>query len=74
MTWLIVIRAVMGIGLGAEYVAGYSMVTEFIPPEKRGRCIAIVNVVASSGGFAVNQAGLLVIPWFGWRAMFVIGG
>jgi putative MFS transporter len=74
MTWLIVIRAVMGVGLGAEYVAGYSMVTEFIPPERRGRCITIVNVVASSGGFAVNQVGLLVIPWLGWRAMFVIGG
>ena len=74
MTWLIVIRAVMGVGLGAEYVAGYSMVTEFIPPVRRGRCIAIVNIVASSGGFAVSQVGLLVIPWLGWRAMFVIGG
>jgi putative MFS transporter len=74
MTWLIVIRAIMGVGLGAEYVAGYSMVTEFIPPARRGRCIAIVNVVASSGGFAVSQVGLLIIPLFGWRAMFVIGG
>jgi putative MFS transporter len=50
------------------------MVTEFIPPKRRGRCIAIVNIVASSGGFAVSQVGLLVIPWFGWRAMFIIGG
>jgi putative MFS transporter len=74
MTWLIVIRGIMGVGLGAEYVAGYSMVSEFIPPERRGRCIALVNIVSSSGGFAVSQVGLLVIPWFGWRAMFVIGG
>jgi putative MFS transporter len=74
MSWLIVIRALMGVGLGAEYVAGYSMVSEFIPPARRGRCIAIVNVISSSGGFTVNQVGLWVIPWFGWRAMFVIGG
>jgi putative MFS transporter len=74
MSWLIAIRCIMGIGLGAEYVAGYSMITEFIPPASRGRCIAIVNVISSSGGFAVNQVGLLVIPLLGWRAMFVIGG
>lgn len=74
MSWLIVIRGLMGVGLGAEYVVGYSMLTEFIPPSRRGRCIAVVNVVSSSGGFAVSQVGLLVIPWLGWRAMFVIGG
>jgi putative MFS transporter len=74
MTWLIAIRGIMGVGLGAEYVAGYSMVTEFIPPARRGRCIALVNVVSSSGGFAVSQVGLWVIPAFGWRAMFIIGG
>jgi putative MFS transporter len=74
MPWLMAIRFVMGIGLGAEFVAGYGMVTEFIPPARRGRCIALVNVVSSSGGFAVNQMGLLVIPLLGWRAMFIIGG
>jgi len=74
MSWLIVIRGLMGVGLGAEYVVGYSMITEFIPPGRRGRCIALVNMVCSSGGFVVSQVGLLVIPWLGWRAMFVIGG
>lgn len=74
MSWLIIIRGLMGVGLGAEYVVGYSMVTEFIPPSRRGRCIALVNMVSSSGGFVVSQVGLLVIPWLGWRAMFVIGG
>jgi MFS transporter, putative metabolite:H+ symporter len=74
MTSLMAIRFVMGIGLGAEFVAGYGMVTEFIPPARRGRCIAVVNVVSSAGGFVVNQVGLIVIPLLGWRAMFVIGG
>jgi MFS transporter, putative metabolite:H+ symporter len=74
MSWLIVMRGIMGIGLGAEYVAGYSMITEFIPPAHRGRSIALVNVVSSSGGFVVSQVGLFVIPMFGWRAMFIIGG
>jgi putative MFS transporter len=74
MPWLIAMRGIMGIGLGAEYVAGYSMITEFIPPANRGRSIALVNVISSSGGFVVSQVGLFVIPMFGWRAMFIIGG
>jgi putative MFS transporter len=74
MSWLMAVRFVMGLGLGAEFVAGYGMVTEFIPPARRGRCIAAVNVVSSSGAFAVNQLSVWVIPLLGWRAMFVIGG
>ncbi len=37
MTWLIVLRFVMGIGLGAEIVVGYSTLSEFMPAHARGR-------------------------------------
>ncbi len=37
MTVLIWLRFVMGIGLGAEIVVGYSTLAEFIPPSHRGR-------------------------------------
>jgi putative MFS transporter len=74
MDWLIVIRCIMGIGLGAEFVVGYGMISEFVPPGHRGRYTALLNLISSSGVFAVSLTGLLVIPWLGWRAMFVIGG
>jgi putative MFS transporter len=74
MDWLIVIRCIMGIGLGAEYVVGYGMIAEFVPPARRGRYAALLNLISSSGTFAVALTGFAVIPWFGWRAMFVIGG
>ena len=74
MDWLIVIRCIMGIGLGAEFVVGYGMISEFVPPRNRGRYTALLNLISSSGVFAVSLTGFAVIPWLGWRAMFVIGG
>ncbi len=74
MNWLIVIRCIMGIGLGAEYVVGYGMISEFVPPAQRGRYTALLNLISSSGTFVVSLVSFAVIPWFGWRAMFVIGG
>ena len=74
MSWLIAIRAVMGIGLGAEYVVGYGMVSEFVPPARRGEYTALLNLISSSGVFVVALTGLVVIPLVGWRVMFVIGG
>jgi putative MFS transporter len=32
MTTLNILRFVMGLGLGAEIVVGYSTLTEFVPP------------------------------------------
>jgi MFS transporter, putative metabolite:H+ symporter len=74
MDWLIAIRCVMGIGLGAEFVVGYGMMAEFVPPASRGRFTATLNLISSSGTFTVSLVGLAVIPLVGWRAMFVIGG
>ena len=74
MNWLIAIRCVMGVGLGAEFVVGYGMMSEFVPPANRGRFTTILNVVSSSGTFVVALAGFVIIPLVGWRAMFAIGG
>jgi putative MFS transporter len=74
MDWLIAIRCLMGVGLGAEFVVGYGMMAEFVPPASRGRFTTILNVVSSSGTFVVALVGLVVIPLIGWRAMFAIGG
>ncbi len=34
---LILLCGVMGVGLGAELVASYAAMTEFLPPQARGR-------------------------------------
>ena len=71
---LILLRFIIGVGLGAENVVGYSTLTEFIPPQARGRWLGGMSVFVVTGLPAAGLMGTLVIPRFGWRAMFVIGG
>ena len=71
---LIFLRFIMGLGLGAENVVGYSTMTEFIPPQARGKWLGGMSFVVVLGLPATALVGTLVIPVFGWRAMFVIGG
>ena len=71
---LILLRGVMGVGLGAEMVAGYSAMAEFLPPQARGRWCGILNAVVVASLPVSALASALLIPRFGWRLMFVIGG
>jgi putative MFS transporter len=71
---LIFLRFIMGLGLGAENVVGYSTMTEFIPPQARGKWLGGMSFIVVLGLPATALVGTLVIPIFGWRAMFVIGG
>jgi putative MFS transporter len=71
---LILLRFIMGVGLGAENVVGYSTMTEFIPPQARGKWLGGMSVFVVSGLPITALVGTLVIPSFGWRIMFVLGG
>lgn len=74
MTWLIVCRFFMGLGLGAEIVVGYGSVGEFIPPSVRGKWSAYLSLITNSALFFSTFLGYLIIPSIGWRAMFAIVG
>jgi len=74
MEWLIAIRAVMGVGMGAEYVMGYGLITEFVPPKQRGRYLGWFALFGGVGVFVTAMTALIVIPSLGWRPMFLVGG
>jgi putative MFS transporter len=74
MEVLILLRFLMGMGLGAENVVGYSTMTEFVPPQSRGKWLGAMSGFVVGGLPASALAGMLIIPSFGWRAMFVLGG
>jgi putative MFS transporter len=74
MDWLIVLRFIMGIGLGAELAIGYATIAEFVPPQSRGRWIAISSLIANTSLLASAWVGYLVMGTFGWRPMFLIVG
>jgi putative MFS transporter len=74
MVVLILIQSVIGFGLGAENVVGYSTLTEFVPPQSRGKWLGFMTVFVVTGLPAAALLGRLIIPSLGWRAMFVLGG
>jgi MFS transporter, putative metabolite:H+ symporter len=71
---LIALRFVMGLGLGAEIVVGYGTMTEFVPPQVRGKWMAFMAFVVVSGLPATAFLAWLIVPAYGWRPMFVIAG
>jgi putative MFS transporter len=74
MTVLILLRGVMGLGLGAEIVAGFATMTEFVPPSVRGKWVGTLSAFVVSALPLTALVSTFVIPRFGWRMMFVLGG
>jgi putative MFS transporter len=70
MTILVVLRFVMGMGLGAEIVVGYATLAEFVPARSRGRWMVVVATTTNSALAISSLISLWVIPNLGWRAMF----
>ena len=74
MSVLIALRFLMGVGLGAENVVGYATLTEFAPVASRGRWLGLLAMVVIMGLPIAVLISIFMIPAFGWRGMFVLGG
>jgi putative MFS transporter len=74
MVALIALRGVMGLGLGAEIVVGFSTMTEFVPPQTRGKWLGAISISVVTSLPISALLGTLLIPRFGWRLMFLVGG
>ncbi|WP_431805278.1 MFS transporter [Microbacterium sp. bgisy203] len=72
---LIVLRLLVGLGLGAELPVASTYVSEFAPARMRGRLIVILEAFWAVGWTAAALIGFLVIPSVadGWRWAFAIG-
>ena len=73
-TFLTACRFFMGLGLGAAFPAGYSALTEFTPPTKRGKYQSYVGLIANCGTLVASAMNMVVLPMLGWRPVFVICG
>lgn len=74
MTFLIVCRGIMGIGLGAEIVTGYTLLAEFVPSKTRGKWGSMLSLITNVSAPASALLGYIIIPSIGWRWMFVFVG
>ncbi|HET6838762.1 MAG TPA: MFS transporter, partial [Bradyrhizobium sp.] len=71
---LLAIRFLTGLGLGGAMPNAIAMTSEFSPHRRRATMVMIMfcgfSVGAALGGFLAAA----LIPQFGWRAVFVVGG
>lgn len=72
---LLVLRFVVGLGLGAELPVASTYVSEFAPARMRGRLIVFLEAFWAVGWTAAALIGYLVVPSSddGWRWAFALG-
>ena len=73
-TELIVLRFLTGTGLGAAIPSLVALTSEFAPRRRRASFVLFIYCWLALGFVAAGLVSGLVIPQFGWRTMFVIGG
>jgi putative MFS transporter len=76
--WLVALRFLAGLGMGAMFPLPYAMMSEFVPSRTRGAFTGIMDSLLSAGYFISPLLGALIIPNMlpdaGWRTLFVLGG
>ncbi len=70
----LVLRALFGIGMGAEWGVGASLVMEKVPPRLRGVMSGLLQQGYAAGYLLAAVCYLFVFPRWGWRPLFFIGG
>ncbi len=73
-TTFLILRALFGIGMGAEWGVGASLVMEKVPPRLRGVMSGLLQQGYAAGYLLAALCYLLVFPHWGWRPLFFIGG
>jgi MFS family permease len=68
-----IFRFLLGLGIGGEWAAGGALVAETWSDEHRGKAIGIAQSSWAIGYALGGAITALVLPHFGWRAVFFVG-
>jgi AAHS family 4-hydroxybenzoate transporter-like MFS transporter len=71
---LAVLRFLAGLGLGGAMPNAAALASEYVPRRRRAFAVTLTIVCVPLGGTLGALLGGQIIPEFGWRAMFVVGG
>ena len=69
-----ILRALFGIGMGAEWGVGASLVLEKVPVNRRGIFSGLLQQGYAAGYLLAALCYFFVFPRWGWRPLFFIGG
>ncbi len=70
---LAIFRFLLGLGMGGEWASGATLVSETWPEKHRGKALGLMQSCWAIGYGAAAIVVALVLPTYGWRAVFFIG-
>lgn len=66
-------RFVLGLGMGGEWTAAAALIAETWRPEHRGKALGLMQSAYAIGEAIAALVVWVVLPNFGWRAVFLVG-
>jgi AAHS family 4-hydroxybenzoate transporter-like MFS transporter len=74
VTTLMILRFLAGLGLGGAMPNAAALASEYVPLRKRPFAVTLTIVCIPLGGTLAGFTGGLILPTYGWRALFLVGG
>jgi MFS transporter, putative metabolite:H+ symporter len=71
---LLACRLVQGIGVGGEMPVAATYINELSRAHGRGRFFLLYEMIFPVGLMATGQIGAWLVPAFGWKSIFLLGG
>ena len=73
VTQFAIFRVLLGLGMGGEWASGAALVSETWPEQHRGKALGIMQSCWAIGYGLAAIVVAIVLPRFGWRAVFFVG-
>jgi putative MFS transporter len=76
MAWLLALRFLTGIGVGGTLPVDYTMMAEFLPSDRRGRWLVMLESFWAVGTILLAVLALVALKWGldAWRVIFFVTG
>jgi len=75
-TWLLALRFLTGVGVGGTLPVDYTMMAEFLPSDRRGRWLVLLESFWAAGTILLALLALAALRWGedAWRIIFLVTG
>ena len=76
LTWLLLLRFLTGVGVGGTLPVDYTMMAEFLPSDRRGRWLVLLESFWAVGTILLAVLALVAVRWGddAWRVIFFVTG
>ncbi len=71
---LVFLRFLMGLGIGGVMANAAALASEYSPQRQRASLLMWISCGFTGGAIAGGLLSAALIPWGGWRSVFLVGG